>query len=236
MALLSTLLAQAAVAADNPAEPVAQFAPQAAEASAAEMLSSARYALAELELEQGELHRRIAFSQAITALTGLYQLHGCSWALPRLIELYARPGCPDLHVGYSADGRLLLRVEKLELRNPAFREYAIYLCTFESNSALDLTAEFADLLRFEIADIFFQQAQRVQEGHPLWPQLKRLAGNFEPVPVVYSGTGTSFKQVFALDSSLPGVDSPSGMVSAVSLDWGSYTIEIPFYETEVPRD
>lgn len=233
VALCCAVLMPAAGSASTAA---AQFLPSTADASVAGLLSSARYALRELSLEQNALQRQIAYSQALTALTGLYQLHGCTWARPRLIELYALPDCPSLHVGYSADGRLLLRVEKLDLRNPAFAGYAIYLCTFESHSSLDLAAHDTGALRFTLLDGTAVQAGVVDEQHPLWPNLKRMAATFRPAAVVYAGTGTAFKQAFVLLPGLPGVDSPSGKVSAVSLAWGKYTINIPFYETEVPRD
>jgi hypothetical protein len=211
----------------------AQFAPTPADASAAELLSTARYALAQLELELSAQDRRIYSSQAITALTGLYQLHGCTWARTPLSALYHSPGCTDLHVGYSADGRLMLRVESMKLQNPAFAPYVIYLCTFVSCTPLDLRANRAGMLRITLADGTALEAESITSAHPLWPNLARLAPTFRPVDEVPTGGGKVFKQVFALNPGLSVAGSPSGSISAVSLVWDGYTIEVPYYENEV---
>jgi hypothetical protein len=213
-----------------------QYAPTAADASAAELLSTARYGLAQLVRELSAQDRRIYSGQAITALTGLYQLHGCTWAREPLLALYRSPGCPDLHVGYSADGRLMLRVESLELKNPAFAPYVIYLCTFESHTALDLSAQQTGPLRITLLDGKLLEAQPINKEHPLWPHLEHLARTFSPVREVPTGTGKAFKQVFALNPGLSTASSTSGSISAVSLVWDGYTIEVPYYENEVQLD
>lgn len=216
----------------NAAAP-AQYAPPPADALAAELLSTARHALAQLELVLSAQDRQIFSSQAITALSGLYQLHGCTWALAPLIQQYGRPGCTDMHLGYSADGRLLLRVESLKLQNPAFAHYVVYLCTLESHTPLTLSADQAEPLRITLTDGTLLEAQPITSAHPLWPNLARLARTFSAVRQVPPGTGKSFKQVFALHPGLSNAGSPSGSISAVSLVWDGYTIEVPYYENEV---
>jgi hypothetical protein len=211
----------------------APYLPSPADTSAEAWLSSAQEAMQQLEGVENPQEQRISFTQAIAALTALYQLHGCEWALEPLVQLYHRPGCPDMHVGYAADGRLMLRIERLELQNPAFTQYAVYLCTLECHTALDLRADTVGRLQFNLADGTQIEAQQIDTAHPLWPNLQRLANTFQPVHSVPAGTGQSFKQVFALSPALPTPDAPSGRILAVSLQWGDYGIDLPYYDNEV---
>jgi hypothetical protein len=88
------------------AEPTAAatYQPSAADLSAASLLATAREALARLDeiaplpgapalpaASQAEINavdRDVLFSTALTALTALYQLHGCRWAPAPLRALY----------------------------------------------------------------------------------------------------------------------------------------------------
>ena len=210
------------------------YIPQAAEVSAVTMLSTARTALFKLDNSTDKLEREIAFDQAISGLTVLYQLHGCNWALEPLISVYNREDCPDLHVGYSRDGRLCLRVQRLVLKDPVYRDWAVYLCTFESNSSLTLKADDAGRLTFELKDGSTIIASALNANNPLYKKLGRMAETFRPVSEVPPGTGQSFKQVVAVRGR-PGRLNPGG-ISAVSLRWGKYLVKVPYYASEVRVD
>jgi hypothetical protein len=215
------LLAAPALAAEQ------AYLPTVADASAIAWLSSARGALERLDIQQNEVDRQVAYDTVVSALTALYQLHGCQWAQSPLLATLRRPDATLMHTGYSIDGRVALRVEPLQLRNPIYEKYTIMLCTLESNTSQDLDGAPAGLLCLRYADGKALSAEPLTPGHPLAAALAGLEGTFDPPQVLPSGVGISFKQMLAVarDSTQP--------VSAVRLQWGRYTIEIPFYENEV---
>jgi hypothetical protein len=221
MCAAGILLATAARAQDG------GYAPSPADLSASALLTTARGALAALDGELAAVDRAAQFNAALTALTGLYQLHGCQWALPQLRTLLARPDATGLHCGYSADGRVLLYVQPLDLQNPAFADYTVLLCTLESHSALELAGVTASPLTLTLADGATLQAEPLTPAHPLYNRLDKLADTFTPPSALPSGTGIAFKQLLALPR--PGTSA----VSAVLLSWGCYEMEVPYFETEV---
>jgi len=206
--------------------PESAYQPGPAEYSAAALLGSARVALSELAVQTDAGERRLRCSAAISALTGLYQLHGCEWARPALRSVYHHPECPDLHLGYTRDGRVCLRLEPLELRNPVFEQYTVYLCTLESNTALDLSAADSGPLILELRDGTQVSAQSLAPEHELWPHLDRLAHTFQAPAELPSSSGIAYKQLFAVPQ------LSRERISAVSLLWGAYEFELPYYENE----
>lgn len=213
--------------------PGAAYVPSVADTSAAALLASARDALTLLGSKAATQERDIAYAQAVTALSGLYQLHGCQWALPPLKRLLGAPDCPDVHVGYSRDGRLLLRVEALPVHNPAFAGYAVYLCTLESQTSLDLDATGPQGLSIKLRGGRSVAAEQITPQHPLWGRVGPIAGTFAPVDAMPSGGGRAFKQAFALPGAEPGEAFPHARIATVSLHWGRYVIDLPYYENEV---
>jgi hypothetical protein len=224
--LVLMVLALAWSVAAQAKSPNSVYQPGPAEYSVVALLGSAQVALSELATLTDADERRLRCSSAISALTGLYQLHGCEWALPALRAVYRHPECPDLHLGYTRDGRVSLRLEPLELRNPAFEQYTVYLCTLESNTALDLAAADSGPLTFEQRDGTQVSAQSLSPGHELWPHLDRLAHTFLAPAALPSGSGIAYKQLFAVPQ------LSRERISAVSLLWGAYEFELPYYENE----
>jgi hypothetical protein len=199
------------------------FEPGAADASAFALLSSARRSL-DLIRAGEQQDRVILFSTAISALTALQELHGCEWAAVPLRELYAMDECPDLHIGHSVDGRLSLRLQRLELFNPAFDEYTLYLATLEGNTSQVLEGGAPAALNLELLDGSPISAEAVTAQHPLWPRLERLAGTFDPPAQVVPGVAVSFKQVY----SVPRLSRRD--IAAASLRWGDYDLRVRFRE------
>jgi len=202
--------------------PELEYIPGVHDANALGMLVLAHSALEEYSRESSTLERRINCSTAVEALTGLYQLYGCEWALGALRRAGGLPECPPLIIGYSLDGRLRLRVENLELKNPAFAGSTVCLCTLQSQSSLDLTGDPAAVVEFILADGTHITPVAVDESHPQWEQLDRLAATFLAPDKLLSGSSVAFKQFFALEV-------PLGSVSAVSLVWGNYGMVVPNY-------
>jgi len=208
----------------------APFIPQSAEYSAATLLAAAQQALTNLSSSTSDMERGIQFAAAISALTGLYQLHGCEWAAQQLSYLYRQPDCPELRIGFSQDGRLSLRLVPLELKRPELASYTVLLCTVTSNTALDLRANSTAPLEIELLDGSRLTAQALVPSHPLWPALSRLTPTFEPINVLPSGTGIAYKQLFAT----PNLDAQR--ILAVYSVWGEYVITIPWFTGEVESD
>lgn len=194
------------------------------------LLAGAQDALAQLENEQTQFQRRIYLTGALSSLSALYQLHGLEWALARLLPLYEDPDCPEIHFGYSGDGRLRLTVEPLELKNPAFSEYTVLLVTLESNTGKEIRAASFGSLEVKLPGGITIIPEQLSPGHELWERVKQLADTFEPPPFIYPGAATAFKQVFALK------DLGSKRVLAVSLEWDGYTIGVPYYENQAEQE
>lgn len=217
----ATLLAAPAQAAEQ------AYLPTATDASALAWLSSARGALDRLDAQQNEIDRQVAHDTVVSALTALYQLHGCQWARSPLLATLRRPDATGMHTGYSSDGRVVLRVEPLKLRNPIYDKYTIMLCTLESNTSLELDGQPAGMLILRYSGGRQLSAEPLTAEHPLAGALAGLEGTFDPPLKLPSGAGISFKQVFAIPR------TSTQPVSAVRLQWGRYTIEVPYYENEV---
>ncbi len=203
------------------------YTPSAADFNTASLLVQARSAIARLDGRDGELEavdREAAFNTALEALTGLYQLHGCEWALEPLLELRRRPDCTEMHVGWSVDGRVALSIQRLELSNPAYDDYTILLCTLSSNSALVLEGPLQAPLEVTLLDGSKVDAQPLDRQHPLWSHLQRLETTFVPQGPLQPRAGLSFKQIIALPKLRPAA------VSRVESAWGEYRITVPFPE------
>jgi hypothetical protein len=204
-----------------------------ADTDAVGLLSAARDALQRLadpDPDAPAVQAQVDFAAAAESLTGLFQLHGCLWAGPELRRLYARSDAPALRLGYSPDGRVLLRVEPLELKNPAFASYSVLLCTFNSETARDVRDSGGHSLQLTLPGGKQLSAVKVTPSHPLWPQLSRQAEHFAPIGALPSGAGIAFKQLYAV---------PAGQLPlnacAVSLDWGGYRFDLPRWTEQAPR-
>lgn len=203
------------------------YAPQAVENSAAAMLVSARSALRDVETppaDQTDADREVAFNSAIAALTGLYELHGCEWALPKLVDLRSRADCPDTHIGWSADGRISLMLQPLDLRNPAYDQYTIYMCTLSGNSAIRFPESSASLMHIELLDGTALEGEELNPEHALWKNLSRLAGTFQPQGELAPRLALVFKQIIAVPN------LASERIARVELRWGKYQITVPYFE------
>ena len=228
IALLLLLCGPAQAGGDGGTQPLTE-----ADTFAVQLIASLRSAYAGIERERESgtaLELMIQFDLAIQDLTSLAQLFGMQWADERLRAIYRAADCPDLHMGYSPDGRLLLRVEPMELKNPDFAEYRFYLCTLESLHEADIHTQAIEPLRIELLDGTVREAQAIEPGHPLWEKLNNQAGSYMAPSTLVSGQNLVFKQVYAAKAL--GRDA----ISAVSLDWDDYQIRLIWFENEVVLD
>jgi hypothetical protein len=198
----------------------ATYTPTTPDLSAIALLTSSRLALHNMARANTTADRDSAFYAAIESLVGLYQLHGCTWALPKLREVYAQPDAPDLFIGYSADGRVRLRAEEMELKNPAFASYTFYLVTLESHTSKTITVDETAPLVVHKRDGTTLTAEKIDEGHKLWPNLSGLKGTFEAPRKLPPVFGISFKQVYA-------VKLKAAQIDKLTLQWGEYGLEVP---------
>ncbi|MBN2080998.1 hypothetical protein JW859_02200 [bacterium] len=230
VAVLLCLLCGLLIADSGGARAADAYSPGLAEASEVTWLGVARVALANAETTTNATDRRLQLATAIYSLTALLQLHGNRWALAPLQAVYADPDCPDLHVSYSADGRLSWSIEPLELQNPIFSEYTILLCTFESATADDLYHDGDTAIEIALTDGQLIAAEPLTPEHPLYEQLQRQTTSFHPPAALPAGAGIGFKQIFAV----PELNRKA--ISAVLLEWGQYKLKMPYYENEVGSD
>src|SRR5438552_6163 len=176
-----------------------------ANADTVALLSAARDALHKLDFppaDDGPGQPRIYFDAAASSLTALLQVHGCQWAAPELRQLYARKDAPPLRLGYSADGRIELRAEPLDLKNPAFAQYSVVLVTLTSHTARTLKDAGQASLALALPEGKAIPAPRIGPQHPLWKHLQRIAPTFATPALVPSGTGVAFKQLYAIPRAL----------------------------------
>ncbi|MCC7479245.1 hypothetical protein IT575_12410 [bacterium] len=205
----------------------AGYQPSPADQSCAQLLVQARSALERLDGRDGELEavdRETAFNTALEALSGLHQLHGCEWALEPLLKLRGRPDCPEMHLGWSQDGRISLMLQRLELKNPAYENYTIFLCVLGSNSALSLEGPLREPLAVFLQDGSKVLAEPLSAEHPLYGNLRRLESTFVPQGPLLPMGGLSFKQIIALPDLKP------AQISRVESAWGEYRITVPYPE------
>ena len=161
--------------------------------SAMVLIAGAQDALAQLESEQKPSQRKIFLTSALSSLSALHQLHGFETAMERLLLLYNDPDCPDIHFGYSNDGRVRLTVEPLELKNPVFSEYTVMLITIESNCGELIRAESIGSLGVELPDGVLVLPDQLSPEHELWENIKRLADTFEPPLFIDPGSSSAFQ-------------------------------------------
>lgn len=191
--VLGTAQAQAGETAPGPA-----YAPGVTDQHARGLLEGAVQALFDLEMTGPGIDRDGAFNAALSSLTELYEVYGCQWALPKLRALHQDPRRTQMLQGWAAGGKLSLRVEPLELQNPAFRGYSVLLVTLVSETAENLRAGDKSALSLTLADGGSLSAEPLSERHPLWKSLGKMAGTFKAPEVLPSGQGKAFKQLYAV--------------------------------------
>ncbi|MCB1188098.1 hypothetical protein KDL29_13110 [bacterium] len=200
------------------------------DAYAVELLSQLRSAYRGIERERAEgneLALRIQFDLAISSLAALDQLFGFDWARRRQAAMLHEADCPDIHIGYSDDRRLQLRIEPLELKNPAFEGQLVLLCTLESLQDTDVHTEDRGQLQLKLSDGSTRTAELLAPEHPLWEHLGSQADAFLSPDYLPSGHNVVFKQLYSAPA--PGRNS----ISAVSLDWDQRHFGLEWMENEV---
>lgn len=205
----------------------------AADALTMELLGSLKSAYAGIASEReggNALALKIQFDLAIQCLTDLQQLFGFDWAAVRLKQIYLDEDCPDLHMGYSADRRVLLRIEPMELKNPAFSEHSFFLCTLESQHEANIESAGHGQLLLELRNGDSMHADVLTDQHELWEFLNGQADGFAAPARLDSGRNVVFKQIYKI----PQLSRDS--ISAVSLDWDEHHFRLEWFENEVAID
>lgn len=165
---------------------------------------------------------KIYFDTAVDCFNALYQLHGCEWAVPELRGLYARPDAPPLRLGFSPDGRVLLRVEPLDLLSPVYADYTVLLCSFGSQTSREYREAAQGDLQVTLPDGTPLALEQLDPAHPLWPSLERMALQYAAPGELPSGAGVAWKQLYAVPRSALDLNA-----CGLSLDWGGYRFDLP---------
>jgi hypothetical protein len=204
------------------AGPGSSYRPRVTDLHVRALLDSAVQALADLEVTEAGIDRDSAFNAALSSLTELYEVYGCEWALPRLRELHRDPRRTQMLQGWAQGGKLSLRVEPLELQNPAFRGWTVLLVTLVSETSENLQAGDASALSVTLADGTDIAPERLSKGHKLWQKLGKMAGTFKAPEILPSGQGKAYKQLFALPRE-------SFDPASASLRWGGMDLSARRY-------
>jgi hypothetical protein len=174
------------------------------------------------ETKQEPAQVQIYAESMLERLTWIYEVDKVPAAMPHMLKLL---GAVDVEsrYGFSHDGRIGAMITRMDLMEPAFDNYSIFLINIENKSAFALDSSQCKL-NFTLKDGKVLVPEDIVKEHPLFPRLERLAGTFRPPERVSPGATASFKSALAV----PGIDQRQ--LSYVSLEMGGHSVMIKFYE------
>jgi hypothetical protein len=230
IAFLAIVLVAALVVCTKPAPALAS---RASQGQFIELLESAKRAEALYFGRKGkdaEIDQQGRLMDAIDCYTDLYQLYRWPQALARIIELRREP-IPVLdHTANANLGRIKVDVSRMELQNPAYGSYTMYLCHIEDRSPLWMHAK-SPTLSLRLMDRTSLSPETISPSHPLYPHLRRIAGTFSVPSEVGPARVVTFKAVFSRPM-IPESDIDSFQVDG----YGPEPIILPFLENLVSRE
>lgn len=174
------------------------------------------------ETKQEPAQAQIYAVSMLERLTWIYEVDKVPAAMPHILRLLNTMGVESRY-GFSRDGRIGAMITRMELMEPAFDDYSIFLINLENKSAFLLDGSQCKLT-FTLKDGEVLVPEDIVKGHPLFPRLERLADTFAPPQYVAPGATASFKAALAV----PGVGPRE--LSYVSLEMGGHSVMIKFYE------
>lgn len=174
------------------------------------------------ETKQEPAQAQIYATSMLERLTWLYEVDKIPAAMPHMLKLLNSVGVESRY-GFSHDGRIGAMITRMELMEPAFGDYSIFLVNLENKSAFTLDSSQCKLT-FKLKDGTALAPESIVKGHPLFPRLERLTDTFRPPERVSPGATASFKAALAV----PGIDQRQ--LSYVSLEMGGHSVMIKFYE------
>jgi len=134
-------------------------------------------------------------------LTRLYEVTKLPVAREHILKLLRAYEVPARY-GFSADGSLAASIALLELKNPVFDDYSIFLVNLENRSGVDLrVANWR--LTLATKDGAILTPDTLAETHPLYVHLKRGLAGFSPPEMLKAGSTASFKLVFSRSGLTP---------------------------------
>jgi hypothetical protein len=134
-------------------------------------------------------------------LTRLYEVTKLPTARAHILKLLKAYEVSTRY-GFSADGSLAASIARLELKNPVFDDYSLFLVNVENRSGVDL--RIADW-RFTLAvkDGAILIPDTLAETHPLHMHVKRGLAGFSPPETLKAGSTASLKLVFSRSGLTP---------------------------------
>ena len=174
------------------------------------------------ETKQEPAQVKIYAESMLERLTWIYEVDKVPAAMPHMLKLLNSVGVESRY-GFSHDGRIGAMITRMELMEPAFGDYSIFLVNLENKSAFTLDSSQCKLT-FTLKDGTALAPESIVKGHALFSRLERFADTFRPPERVLPGATASFKAALAA----PGI-GPGGL-SYVSLEMGGHSVMIKFYE------
>ncbi len=180
------------------------------------------YAIAATDRSEGDMEASL--SAAIDAWTILWRSYGYQPAARKVRELSVLSPGINRHAGFTGGLNVEADATVMELKNPAYANYTMFLFRIVNRNYEVLPLAFTEVSVLDTAGKWWR-AEKLTETHPLWQNVKRLAATFEPEERALPGRVVSFKKVYA---------SPNltkGKIRLILLKAGEVEVEIPYLET-----
>ena len=173
--------------------------------------------------DRSEIDMESSLDAAIEAWTILWRSYGYSPAAEKIRQLAALAPGVRRNPGFTGDLSMEADATPMELKNPAFRDYTMYLFRVVNRHHETLEMDGAEVLILDSSGKWWR-ADELTAAHPLWRNVNRLADTYKADKPVFPGRTVTFKQVYA---------SPNltkGKIRLILLVAGARTVEIPYLE------
>ena len=174
------------------------------------------------ETKQEPVQVAVYAESMLEYLTWLYEVDKLSAAMPHIKKLLGKVDVTT-RFGFSHDGKTCATISVMELKEPVFSSYSMFLISIENRSAFALDSSQCKLT-FALKGGETLVPEIIEQGHPLFSHLERLANTFYPPDAVAPGATASFKAVMPA----PGIDQRQ--LSYVLLEMGEHSVMIKFYD------
>ncbi len=174
------------------------------------------------ETEQEPVQVAVYAGSMLERLTWLYEVDKLSAAMPHIMKLLGSVEVAS-RFGFSRDGKIGGMISVMELKDPAFGSYSMFLINLENRSAFAIDSSQCGL-SFTLKGGETLAPDRIERGHLLFPRLERLAYSFLPPRAIAPGATASFKAVLPA----PGIDHRQ--LAFVLVEMGEHSVMIKFYD------
>jgi len=170
------------------------------------------------------IDRRVVVESMLEEVTRLCEVDKLPFAEQHLRELLRREGREFSRFGFHPSGSLSANVTRLQLKNPAFENYTIFLFRLENRTPLELKSDGKAACRLVATNGASWELAELSPEHALYPHLSRMQAQFRMPDVVRRGAIASFELIL----NRPGITEED--IAYFLLTFGKWQIVIKFYE------